>query len=102
MTPEGKVKSQVNKLLDRPGVYRFMPVPSGYGEMTVDYLCCIGGLFVGIETKAPGKKPTGRQENVLRRIRDAGGFTFVIDGAPEQLAELQAFVDHNLQSYPRD
>jgi hypothetical protein len=58
MTPEGKVKAAVNKVLARyKKIYRFMPVPYGYGESSLDYLICVNGRFVAIETKAPGKKP---------------------------------------------
>jgi penicillin-binding protein-related factor A (putative recombinase) len=57
-----------------------MPVPSGYGATTVDYLCCYRGHFFAIEAKAPGKVPTPRQDYVLEQIRLAGGSTFVIAG----------------------
>ena len=55
-----------------------MPVPSGYGKATIDYFCCVTGIFLGIEAKAPGEKPTARQEAVLEDIRRAGGSTFVV------------------------
>jgi hypothetical protein len=80
MTPEGKIKARIKKLLDGyDRVFYFMPVPSGYGMTTIDYFVCMDGIFVGIEAKAPGKKPTARQEGTLADIRAAGGSTFVID-----------------------
>jgi hypothetical protein len=80
-TPEGRIKSKINKLLrSYENLYYFMPVPSGYGATTVDYLCCYRGHFFGIEAKAPGKVPTPRQDYVLEQIRLAGGSTFVIAG----------------------
>lgn len=81
MTPEGKIKQKIKKLLDMYGeqIYIFMPVQSGYGAVTVDFLCCINGRFVAIEAKAPGKKPTPRQDEVLRRVEAARGIWFVID-----------------------
>lgn len=87
MTPEGKVKQQVKVFLDILGndVYRFMPVQTGYGAPTLDYLLCIRGHFIAIETKTKGKKPTPRQENTIRLIKSAGGHVFVVDG-PESLA----------------
>lgn len=88
MTPEGLIKRQVNTLLAKySGVYRFMPVPGGFGISTLDYLVCFRGQFVAIETKAPGKKPTPRQLKVAGDIRAAGGRVFFIDG-PAGLAEL--------------
>ncbi len=81
MTPEGKVKAVVTKILSSFGVeiYKFMPVPSGYGPSSLDYILCVGGKFVAIETKAPGKKLTPRQVQTCKAIRDAGGIVFVID-----------------------
>jgi hypothetical protein len=80
-TPEGRIKFKINKLLrSYENLYYFMPVPSGYGATTVDYLCCYRGHFFGIEAKAPGKVPTPRQDYVLEQIRLAGGSTFVIAG----------------------
>lgn len=76
-----------------------MPVPYGYGASTLDYLICMRGRFIAIETKAPGKKPTDRQKMVIEQIRAAGGATFVIDGDTSEL-------EHHLESikhapYPR-
>ena len=92
-TPEGKVKAQIKKVLDSfdRHVYTFMPVQTGYGATTIDYLCCIDGLFIGIEAKAPGKKPTSRQDGVMEDIRRAGGSTFVVDD-DESLEVLEQFL----------
>lgn len=79
-TPEGKIKAKVNTLLKGYLVYKYMPVPSGFGVQTLDYLICYNGKFAAIETKAPGKKPTAIQQNVIRDILTAGGTVFVIDG----------------------
>lgn len=81
MTPEARVKNKIKKVLDvyEDRVYTFMPVPMGYGAVTVDFLVCAAGLFIGIEAKAPGKHPTVAQEETLRRIIQAGGRVFVID-----------------------
>lgn len=85
MTPEGKVKDKVKKLLQEFGAYYFMPVQTGFGAPTIDFLACHNGRFLGIETKAPGKKPTPRQEVTMGRINAAGGKTLVIDGDTEKL-----------------
>ena len=78
-TPEGRVKNEVKKQLKALGAYQFWPVQTGMGATTVDCLACYQSYFIGIETKAPGKKPTPRQEVVLTQIREAGGITLVID-----------------------
>lgn len=81
-TPESKVKNEVKKVLDKfkSHIDGFWPVPSGYGESHLDYVGCANGYFISIETKAPGKKPTPRQKERIRRVALAGGFAWVIDG----------------------
>lgn len=78
MTPEGKVKATIKKMLDRYPHYRFMPVQMGMGTVTLDFLVCVNGRFLAIEAKAPGKEPTDLQRQTIRNIRAAGGETFVI------------------------
>jgi hypothetical protein len=82
MTPEGKVKLQVNKALATLAnrLYKFMPVQSGYGKKTLDYLLCVNGHFIAIETKAPGKKMTALQTQTAEDICAAGGRVFLVDG----------------------
>lgn len=82
MTPEGKIKHRLKKRLklEFPDHYLFMPVQTGFGAPSLDFLICIGGLFIAIETKAPGKKPTLLQDRTSQNIREAGGLVFVIDG----------------------
>lgn len=80
MTPEGRVKAAISRVIDSfKSAYKFMPVPSGYGLSSLDYLLCINGRFLAIEAKAPGKKPTARQMKIIRQIERAGGTVFVID-----------------------
>lgn len=93
-TPEGKVKAAVNKLLaqfDR--IYRFMPVPGGFGMPTLDYLICANGYFLAIETKDKGKHPTGRQKLTIADIEAAEGTVFVIRGVDDPaLKELEVYL----------
>lgn len=93
-TPEGHIKNKINKLLDSYSgrVYKFMPVPSGYGKVTIDYLICFDGLFVGVEAKKPKGKPTARQDGVLEDIRAAGGSTFVVNDE-ESLDVFRMFLE---------
>lgn len=77
-TPEGKIKARVKKLLNQHGAYSHMPVQNGMGSPSLDFVCCFRGLYVAIEAKAPGKKPTKRQEKTMAQIRKAGGLAFVV------------------------
>ena len=87
-TPEAKIKAKVTKLLQQvTDLYYWMPVPSGYGASTLDYVGCYRGLYFSIETKAPGKHPTARQSLVIGSIHRAGGKVFVIDS--DNLSELE-------------
>lgn len=96
-TPEGRIKNAVKKILDDykadfdvheilkdapPGsiLYAHWPVQNGMGAPSLDCVVCYYGCFVAIETKAPGKKPTPRQELTIRQMTDAGAAVLVIDG----------------------
>lgn len=82
MTPEGLVKKRVSALLKSlgPECYYFMPVQSGYGATTLDYLGTYKGKSFAIETKAPGGKLTALQEVTIKRMEAAGIVVFVIVG----------------------
>ena len=79
-TPEGKVKAQINRALKTlPRCYKFMPVQSGLGAKTLDYLLCFNGRFVAIEAKAPGKTYTPLQLVHKAEIEAAGGYVFLVN-----------------------
>lgn len=87
-TPEGKVKRKVSALLkSMPRVYYDMPVPGGFGGVTLDYVACANGRYFAVETKAPGKAPTARQVATMAQMRRAGAIVFVIsdDAGVERL-----------------
>ena len=74
MTPEGFVKKDTRKYLKDIGAYFFSNTTFGYGGSgQPDITCCIGGQFVGIEVKGPGKVPTTKQYQRMAEIRKHGG-----------------------------
>jgi hypothetical protein len=82
MTPESKVKKAVKQWLNARGAYYYMPVTNGMGRVGApDFIVCLAGRFVGIETKAPGKKynTTPNQDREIQWINKAGGFAIVVD-----------------------
>ena len=90
MTPEGRVKAAVKKWLDARNAYRYMPMSNGMGRVGApDFLVCYLGRFVGIETKAPGKRgnTTPNQQRELSWIAAAGGVALVVD----DVAQLDAY-----------
>ena len=79
MTPEGKVKAQVKKILDERGVYYFCPATGGYGRSGIpDFICCYNGRFLAIECKAGKGDLTALQTRELTRIDAAGGEAIVV------------------------
>jgi len=91
MTPEGKVKEQVKYLLRQHKAYYHMPVSNGMGAPTLDFICCLNGRFFAIETKAPGKKPTLRQQGTMESMSRAGAAVFVVAGE-EGMSELREYL----------
>ena len=78
MTPEGKVKAAVKKLLDDLRIYHFSPFMAGMGRAGVpDIVACYNGKFLGIECKAGKGKVTALQGRELDGICAAGGVVFV-------------------------
>lgn len=81
-TPEGKVKQRVKKVLDELGCYWFMPVTTGYSRSGVpDFIACVNGRFVGIETKSihSSHTLTKLQERNIKQIEQSKGAAFVIN-----------------------
>lgn len=94
-TPEGKVKAKVKDYLKSIGAWYYMPVSNGMGRVGCpDILVCYKGLFVAIETKAPGKvnNTTPNQDREIEGIRTADGIAVVVDDV-EQVKELFTHVE---------
>ena len=87
-TPEGRVKDAVKKVLKEFGVWYYMPVSTGFQKAGIpDFVGVLprSGRFIGIETKAPGKK--GNATENQKRIRDElvaqGAVSIIVDDAEE-------------------
>ena len=79
-TPEAAVKAKVVAILKDEGAYYFFPATHGYGRSGVpDIVCCVGGLFLGIECKAGKNKPSALQVVEIEAIRRAGGVAVVVN-----------------------
>lgn len=94
-TPEAAVKEKVTALLNSyAGIWYYMPVPTGYGKRTVDYLGCFRGVFFAIETKAEGKQPTPLQFQTIEDIEGAYGTVFIVAGeTPDDLLDLYEWLE---------
>ena len=104
MTPEGKVKEAVKRQLKAMGAWYFMPVSNGMGQVGIpDIIICYRGLFIAIETKAPGKRSnvTENQKRVMEAIRTAEGFAWVVDD-PADIPMLFNAIDITFKLEPRN
>jgi hypothetical protein len=80
MTPEGKVKDKIKKILKAHDAYFTMPIGTGFGCMGVpDFVVCHKGKFIGIEAKSGDNKPTALQLDHMKNIRGRGGHTLVVN-----------------------
>ena len=89
-TPEGRVKQAVRAYLKAIGAYYYQPMSNGMGRVGApDFMVCHKGRFMGIETKAPGKRghTTPNQDRELAEIRAANGIALVVDDV-SQLKEI--------------
>jgi hypothetical protein len=80
MTPEGKVKDKVKRLLKAMDIYYAMPATGGYGASGIpDFLVCLKGKFIGVECKAGKGKPTALQLKNLAEIEASGGISVIVN-----------------------
>lgn len=86
---EKVVKDRVKRLLKEYGCYWFMPVQTGYGSATLDFLGCHRGRFFSVETKAPRRTLSPRQELIADMIKKAEGAVFII--GEEYYEEVKEF-----------
>lgn len=76
---EGSVKQRVKQLIRKYNGYYYMPQAGMYGVAgTPDFLCCVNGKFIAIETKVYGKLPGPAQKVQLKKIHDSKGTAIVI------------------------
>lgn len=84
MQPEAKIGKKIREYIEGAGGFVFK-VHGGPQMMAglPDLVCCIQGLFVGIEVKQPGQNPTARQVFVHNLIRRSGGHVVVAHSVEE-------------------
>lgn len=71
---ENKIKNYIEEL----GGYQVKFFANRMTKVGIpDLLCCVGGFFVAIEVKAQNGRPSELQLYNCRKIREAGGFSFI-------------------------
>ena len=80
MTPEGKVKAEIKRILVTHKIYHFMPQPGLACRRGIpDFICSVNGFMLAIEAKAADKKPTALQQRELDAINASGGIALCIN-----------------------
>lgn len=90
-TPEAKVKSFVDKFMkdNFPDAWRYCPPGGPFGNAGApDRLFLWRGIFIAIEAKAEGNKPTDLQMKHLKLISENNGIAAVVTGKDLQKMEL--------------
>ena len=80
-TPEAKVKAFVKKTMFAhfPDIWYYSAPGGPFGNVGVpDHLYLWGGVFIAIECKANGNKPTALQMKHLQHIEKCGGVAAVV------------------------
>jgi Holliday junction resolvase len=91
MTPEGKVKAEIKKVLAEYGCWYFMPSMNGYGRAGIpDFIGCYNGVFFAIEAKSANGKLTPNQEREIAAIQQAHGVVVVAYSAEDVRRMLNA------------
>ena len=97
MTPEGKVKKAGRAIMTKMGMYHFPAFSGGYGRSGVpDDIGCHLGVFVAVEYKAKGGKPTALQLKNMDDIRKSGGIALLVDET--NVHQLEELINNEIQS----
>lgn len=79
-TPEGKIKTRLDKMFKKHKVWYFSPQSGPFGRAGVpDRLAVVQGRLLGVEAKSDKtKKPTALQIKCMKEIEKAGGKCFLV------------------------
>lgn len=95
-----KVSALLSLAMEYEPLYVWMPVVTSYGKRSLDYICCLKGQFIAIETKATGEWLRPDQRQRARDILMSGARVFVISG-PDGYAALEAFLVRSIPALGR-
>lgn len=80
MASEKDVKREIKKLLDAHDWFWFMPPANGYGKAGVsDVIALKNGVFLAIEAKYGGNKPSPAQKAFVESVWAQHGMGFVVN-----------------------
>lgn len=84
-------ENKIKKFLDDNGAYYVKFFANAFTKTGVpDILASVNGYFVGIEVKATTGRPSELQLYNIRKIKESGGFAFVL--YPSAFEEFKKFI----------
>ena len=117
MAEEKSLETKVKKFLKDEGCW-YIKYWGGGGftkSGIPDLLVCCGGVFLGVELKAPRGKPTDLQIRNLHKIKDAGGLSILLypdllsvfknlihaikDGNPQVMGACMEILEERINKY---
>ena len=79
MAAEKTFENKIKKFLESQGAWYVKFFANSFTKSGIpDILACVNGYFVGIEVKAQNGKPSELQLYNIRKIREAGGFAWIV------------------------
>lgn len=102
MAQEKTFENKVKKYIEDSGGWQVKFFANRMTKKGIpDILACINGYFVAIEVKAQYGKPSELQLYNCRKIREAGGFAFIL--YPSGFDEFKSFVnDLKIEKFERE
>ena len=92
MAQEKTVENKIKKMLADNDCYFVKFFANRMTKVGVpDILASVNGYFVGIEVKAQNGRPSELQLYNVQKIRESGGFAFVV--YPSGYDQLKSFID---------
>ena len=83
---EALVKKRVKDLLIKLDIWYYMPIP--YGRIGIaDFVCCVDGHFLMIETKGKGGRQSAAQKFIEEAFTAHGGTYWLV--RPQDLDDLE-------------
>ena len=92
MAEEKQFETKIKKFLSDNGSFYVKFFANSMTKKGIpDILACVNGYFVAVEVKAQNGRPSELQIYHCRKIRDAGGFAFIL--YPSGFDRFKAFIE---------
>lgn len=102
MAQEKLFENKVKRFIEEQGGWQVKFFANRMTKVGIpDILACVNGHFIGIEVKAQNGHPSDLQIYHCQKIREAGGFAFVL--YPSGFEEFKSFIkDLNKEIYNKE